>query len=93
MIKCSWHKAFEENKTIEDIPDKVKKLESSFWIWLGISSLITILGILIMMVSQQSNFGLFFAIVGVVNIALIKIWAHIWLSTYRILWDIHQSKK
>ena len=32
-------------------------------------------------------FGLFLAIDGIIQIALAKIWAHIKLSMYQIIWD------
>ena len=36
---------------------------------------------------KQHAIGLFLAIVGIVNLAVIKLWAHIRLMMYFIIWD------
>ena len=36
---------------------------------------------------KQHIWGLFLAIVGIVNIAVIKLWAHIRLMMYFLIWD------
>ncbi len=36
---------------------------------------------------KEHAWGLFLAILGIVNIAVIKLWAHIRLTMYFIIWD------
>ena len=36
---------------------------------------------------KQHAIGLFLAVVGIVNVAVIKLWAHIILTMYFIIWD------
>ncbi|MEN6385532.1 MAG: hypothetical protein ABFD79_10075 [Phycisphaerales bacterium] len=88
----NWAKAFEEQPTCEDILKKVTKTEITYWIFLIISVFITLDGLSMILNANDSQIrklflGLFLAVVGVVNIALMKIWAHIRLTTYLIIWD------
>ena len=88
----NWAESFEEHSTCEEIPKKIQKIEILYWIFLSLSVFICVLGILIMILVPANNskalfLGLFLAIDGLIQIALIKIWAHIKLSMYRIIWD------
>lgn len=88
----NWAQAFKETPTCDDILKKVRKVEIQYWIYLIISILIAITGINNMLNAPDNDFkeiamGLFLAIAGVLQIALIKLWAHIKLTTYFIIWD------
>ena len=92
MIFFNWAKSFEETPTCEDILKKVRTIEILYWIFLLLSVIITLWGVLIMILVPANNIkalflGLFLAIDGIIQITLIKIWAHIKLSMYRIIWD------
>jgi hypothetical protein len=45
-----------------------------------------------LMATSQSLFGLFLAVSGVVNIALVKLWAHIRLATYQIILELQARR-
>jgi len=88
----NWAESFKEQPTQEDILTKIQKIEILYRIFLSLSVLITIWGILIIIFSAANNFkalilGLFLAVDGTIQITLIKIWAHIKLSMFRIIWD------
>jgi predicted membrane channel-forming protein YqfA (hemolysin III family) len=88
----NWAEAFKETPTCDDILKRVRKVEIQYWIYLVISVLIAIAGINMMMEASDSDLkevamGLFLAIAGIIQIALIKLWAHIKLTTYFIIWD------
>ena len=92
MRYFNWAESFKEQPTCEDILKKVRKIETLYWIFLLLSVFIAIWGVSIMISAPTNNskdvfFGLFLAIDGVIQIALIKIWAHIKLSMLRIIWD------
>ena len=92
MRLFNWAESFKETPTCEDILNKVQKTETVFWIWLLLSVIFLVLGITIVLVAPADSFklhciGLFLAIDGCINVALLKIWAHIRLAMYRILWD------
>ena len=92
MRYFNWAESFKENPTCEDILKKIKKIEISYWVFLLLSVVIALCGVLIMILAPAGNLkahilGLFLAIDGSVQITLIKIWAHIKLSMYRVLWD------
>lgn len=90
-----WRDYFEK-QDIKDIPNKISKIEKIYWIWIGISTLILIWGVLMMVNSQRMNLmclGLFLAMVGLVNISVLKLWVHIKWSMYQILWNIKGHDK
>ena len=92
MRLFNWAESFKEQPTCEDILKKVRKTEILYWIFLLLSVVITLWGILIMILVPANNFkalflGLFLAIDGSMQIILIKIWAHIKLSMYFTIWD------
>ena len=88
----NWAETFKETPKYEDILSKVTKTEIAYWIWLIISIGIALMGLAIIIAAPTSNLklhfiGLLLAIDGCINVALIKIWVHIRLSMYRIIWD------
>ncbi len=88
----NWAKAFQEQPTCEDILGKVHKIERIYWIWLLITGFVMFVGLALILVAPANNlklhsFGAFLAIDGSFGIATIKIWAHIVLAMYRIIWD------
>ena len=92
MRLFNWAESFKEQPTCEDILKKVQTIEILYWIFLLLSVFIAIWGILIMIIVPANNLkalflGLFLAIDGTIQITLIKMWAHIKLSMYRIIWD------
>ena len=92
MRFLNWAKSFEEQPTCEDIPNKIQKIEILYWIFILLSVAIALWGVLIIILVPASDIkalflGLFLAIDGTIQITLIKIWAHIKLSMFRIIWD------
>lgn len=88
----NWAESFKEQPTCNDILKKIHTIEILYWIFLLFSVLIALWGILIIFLVPANNLkalflGLFLAIEGTIQISLIKIWAHIKLSMYRIIWD------
>ena len=90
MKPLSWAARFEEQKTCEDILGRVHKTQITFWIYMVILVAITLGGLHVLMHATETRAmltGLFMALVGIINIALIKIWAHIRLVMFYIIWD------
>ena len=88
----NWAQAFKETPTCDDILKRVRTVEIYYWIFLVLSCIVAVWGIMIMILVPANNIkalllGLFLAIDGSIQIALIKIWAHIKLSMFRIMWD------
>ena len=66
------------------------KTQITFWIYMVILVAITLGGLHVLMHATETRAmltGLFMALVGIINIALIKIWAHIRLVMFYIIWD------
>jgi len=85
-------KIFKEQPTCEDILKKVRNTEILYWICFLVSLFIAMGGGNIILNAPENDlkehaWGLFLAILGIVNIAVIKLWAHIKLTMYYIIWD------
>lgn len=90
MKMFNWAARFEEQKTCEDILGRVRKTEIMYWVYMIVLIAITLSGLHSLMHSAGTRamlFGLFMALVGIINIALIKLWAHVRLVMYYIIWD------
>jgi len=87
MSLTGWSKSFENYQAVADVPERVRKTEQWYWCSLVAALLILLAGIA-MMNATQSLFGLFMAISGVADIALVKLWAHIRLATYQIILEL-----
>ncbi len=92
MILFNWAERFKEQPTCENILKKVRKTEILYWVFLVLSVCIAVWGYNILNNAPEDNLkqhaiGLLLAIVGIVNVAVIKLWAHIILTMYFIIWD------
>jgi len=92
MALFNWAERFKQTPTCDDILKRVRKTEILYWIFLVLSVCIAIWGYSILKNAPESDLkqhalGLFLAIVGIVNVAVIKLWAHIILTMYFIIWD------
>lgn len=86
----NWAARFEEQKTCEDILGRVRKTEIIYWVYMVALIALTLGGLHSLMNStgtKEMLMGLFMALVGIINIALIKLWAHVRLVMYYIIWD------
>ena len=96
MATRKWSQAFTEYKTIDDIRAKVDKMQKLFNKWNVVCVAITAGGAGIMTATGNLRiiaFGLFLALTGVINIAVMKLWAHTRLSMYRIIWEMQNQKE
>jgi predicted exporter len=92
MKLFNWAEAFEERRIYQDIPAKVRRTETGYWLFMPLTIVVTVAGLVFMMTSPSNDLkrmllGLFVAVDGVVACALVKIWAHIRLAQYWIIWD------
>ena len=97
----NWAKAFEEHKTIDDIPEKVRQMESRYWIWFWFGLAQILVGGPVFFISfwiqggtdRFMLLGLLLLLGGGIDLALAKIWAHVRLSMFWILWDSQNRLK
>jgi len=92
MRLFNWAEKFKETPTCDDILKRVRKTEILYWICLVLSICIAIWGYNILNNAPENSLkqhaiGLLLATVGIVNVAVIKLWAHIMLTMYFIIWD------
>ncbi len=86
MSLIGWSRKFEAYQQV-DIPARVRRTEAIYWSALAGAIAIMIAGIIIMGTSR-SPFGMFLALGGAIDIALVKLWAHIRLATYQIILEL-----
>jgi len=92
MRLFNWSEAFRETRTLEDIPAKVQKLETQYWIWILFSVCVFLIGFMILYFAPRGDvksqlIGLFIAIDGGLYWVVIKIWVNIRLAMYWTIWD------
>ena len=88
----NWAEAFKETPTCEDILKKVRKTEITYWIFQVLCVIITIVGFNILSETPESDLkqraiGLLLLLIGITHIAVMKLWAHIRLTMFFIIWD------
>jgi len=88
----NWAEGFKEQPTCEDILKKVRKIEIVYWVFIVLLVLVAMSGVNIIIEAPEGDLkqhvmGLFLALLGVSQITLMKIWAHIKLSMYFTIWD------
>ena len=88
----NWAQIFKDTPTLEDILKKVRKVEITYWIYVLIFAVICINGIGTLSEAPEDNTkqqieGAFWALFGMINIAVIKIWAYSKINMYFTIWD------
>ena len=88
----NWAQAFKETPTCDDILKRVRKTEVIYWIFQIVSVIIVISGVNLIQNAPENNikehtWGLFIAIVGIIQIAVIKLWAQIRLTMFFTIWE------
>ncbi len=93
MSLVGWSRKFEHYQPATDVPERVRKTEVCYWRWLAVGILVLLAGIGMLAKCGQSQVGLLLAVSGIVDIALIKLWAHIRLATYQIIMELQVRDK
>ena len=88
----NWAEGFKEQPTCEDVLKKVRKTEIVYWIFMVIFILVGLHGLKTIAQAPQGDLkqhvmGLLLSLVGVSQITLMKIWAHIRLAMLYQIWD------
>jgi len=87
-----WSEWLEKPATNENIKKAMRKIKIYYMVWFVISLLIVFIGL--GTISGASDIegkliGLFGAIVGLSANCLMKVWVHIQLAKYKILWEMN----
>ncbi|MEN6627471.1 MAG: hypothetical protein ABFD69_14700 [Candidatus Sumerlaeia bacterium] len=90
MRVANWVKDFEEAPVLDDIPQRVHALETSFWFWSAFCIISMLIGVAILIGASNSKLemmGLFIALEGFVGLAMHANCANTHLACYRVIWD------
>ncbi len=95
MAESKWSEKLIAKWQDRDVPSQIDELQRVYKKWIVVCALITGGGTGLMMTTPNPRaiaLGLFLAITGVVNIVLMKTWAHIKLSMLRVVWELQREK-
>ncbi|MBN1972845.1 MAG: hypothetical protein JW787_04355 [Sedimentisphaerales bacterium] len=92
MILVNWAEAFEEPKSFEDIEKKVKYISVQYWIYLIIAVAIGWAGLRYIAKAPEGDmkklaYGICMVVAGIVQVAIVKLWAHMKIITYFMIWE------
>lgn len=91
-----WVEYLEKPASFEEIKKQLRKNKICYLIFFVLSILIIFIGLGMMFSSNNIKIqleGLFIAIVGFGTNCLIKIWVHIQLAKYKILWEMNKRSE
>lgn len=86
----NWAHDFEECPVIEDIPERVRNLEKSFYFWALYCAVLLIVGLVLLASASSSRLqllGLFIGLMAFTTLALHATCVNIALASYRTIWD------
>jgi hypothetical protein len=96
MAESQWSEKLIAKWRDRDVPSQIDELQLVYKKWIIVCALITGGGAAMMMTTPNPRviaLGLFLAITGMVNVVLMKIWAHIKLSMLRVVWELQKERE
>lgn len=96
MAESKWSEKLIAKWNDCDIPNQVDEVQRVYTKWIVICIAITAGGGAMMMATSNPRIialGLFLAVTGMVNVALMKTWAHIKLSMLRVVLELQKEKE
>jgi len=96
-----WKDLFQEDTELIDIKGKVDELEQEYKKWDWILTILIFIGFGLIVFSALSSrtlqnillgSGIIVAVSALVNIGVLKIWMHIKLSTYQLLFELRKAR-
>ena len=92
MRFLNWTKTWDESLTYDEIKNRIRKTEIQYWIYLIISVLIAFGGLGTFQQAAEGDmekigWGIFLIVLGLVNVGVIKLWAHMKILTYFMIWE------
>lgn len=88
MTLFGWSGKFEKYRPVTNVPERVRRTEVWYWCSLAAGTILMLVGIVLFSRDDRSAMGLFLALCGVAQIAIVKIWAHIRLATYQVILEL-----
>lgn len=87
-----WAEAFEDSPILDDIPARVRRTETQYWLWVAFSIALALMGFAVILVAPSDSIklhavGLCLFVDGGLMWAVIKVWVHIRLAMYWMVWD------
>jgi len=95
MAESKWSEKLMTKWQDRDVSSQIDVLQRVYRKWVIVCIIMTGGGAGMMCTTDNSRIiamGLFLAITGMVNVALMKTWAHIKLSMLRVVWELQREK-
>ena len=88
----NWANNFDKSLTYDEIKKRIHKTEIQYWILLLVSLFIAFGGLGTIEQAKEGDmkqigWGIFLIVLGLVHVAVIKIWAHTKILTYYMIWE------
>ena len=96
MAESKWSEKLIAKWNEGDIPNQVDEVQRVYTKWIVICIAITAGGGAMMTATSNPRIialGLFVAVTGMLNVALMKTWAHIKLSMLRVVLELQKEKE
>ena len=94
----NWAKELEDHKTIEDIPDRMRKLETKHWVGVGMGLVLLVAGFMELTLAPAQNLkvhlsGVVLIVCALFSITIITLHTGLCRAMLWILWDSHNRLK
>ncbi|QDU33329.1 hypothetical protein KS4_13750 [Poriferisphaera corsica] len=91
MSRFNWADAIQKKKSI-DVMQGLKRTELYYWVGIVASVPFVVVGLAMMFVAsdgdaRQMIWGLFFAVMGFMEIMYMKLWAQVRIGMFMAVWD------
>jgi hypothetical protein len=89
-----WSEMLDEQWQVWDVKRRADELQRTYHVWNAVGILMTIVGAVIICVSEDTRIvglGLFLALTGMINVAIMKIWVHTKMSMLHVIWEMRRE--
>ena len=89
-----WSEMLDEQWQVWDVKRRADELQRAYHVWNAAGILMTIIGAVIICVSDDTRIvglGLFLALTGMINVAIMKIWVHTKMSMLHVIWEMRRE--
>ena len=94
----NWAKELDDHKTIENIPERMRRLETKHWVGVAMAALVFVAGYMVLTLAPEQNlkvhlYGVFLVICALFSVTFITLHTGLCRAMLWILWDSHNRLK
>ena len=95
MASKKWSEQLVEKWNNGSVPEQIDEIQRLYGMWCWLPVCIAALGGGLLAVSQNTKMvggGVCLVLIGILNVTLLKLWAHTKLSMLRIVWEMRKQE-